>query len=320
MRVNRRFLYWGVFFVAIGGVLVLADLAAVDSASIADAMRLWPVAIVAIGVGLILRRTRFSLAGGMLAAAMPGLLLGGVFAVAPHFSVDCGGRGDPASVTTREGTFDGPATVSVTSACGTLEVNTAAGSGWTFNGGNTADQPPIVDATGRSLSIDSGVTGGWHFFEAGRDTWNLTLPTSRIDQLSLVVNAGKGQVSLSGAQLGAVDLTTNAAETIVDASGASLTSLSGAVNAGLLSVHLPSASDISGSLRVNAGALEVCTPPGLGLRVSHDGVLSGIKVGGLQVTGSVWQSPDYASAARHADLNVTVNVGGVEINPIGGCK
>jgi hypothetical protein len=320
MRVNRRFLNWGVFLVAIGGVLVVTDLAAVDSATIADALRLWPLAIIAIGIGLILRRTRFSVAGGMLAAAVPGLLLGGAFAVVPHFSVDCGGRGEPASISTREGTFDGPATVSITSGCGTLVVNTGAGNGWVFSGGNTANQPPIIDATGQSLTIDSGATEGWHFFDAGRDKWNLTLPTSRIDDLSLVVNAGKGQIDLAGAQLGRLDLTTNAAETIVDISGATLTDVSGAVNAGLLSVHLPSGSDVSGSLTVNAGALQVCTPPGLGLRVTHGGVLSEIKVDGLQVTGNAWQSPDYASATHHADLSVIANVGAVEINPIGGCK
>lgn len=320
MRVNRRFLYWGVFLVAIGGVLVAADLAAVDSATVADALRLWPLGIIAIGIGLILRRTRFSVAGGMLAAAMPGLLLGGAFAVAPHFSVDCGARGEPANVSTNQGTFDGAATVSVTSGCGTLIVDTAAGSGWIFTGGNTADQAPVVTSTGHSLSIDSGASGGWHFFDARSDRWNLTLPTSRVERLSLVVNAGKGQIDLAGAQLGSLDLTTNAAETIVDVSEASLSGLSGAVNAGLLSVHLPSGSDVSGSLTVNAGALQVCTPPGLGLRVSHGGVLNGIRVDGLQVAGNDWQSPNYATATHRADLNVIVNVGGVEINPIGGCR
>ena len=320
MRANRRFLYWGVFLVAIGGVLVVADLAAVDSVTIADALRLWPVAIVALGIGLILRRTRFSLAGGLIAAALPGLLLGGAFAVAPHFSVDCGGRGEPTTVSTNQGSFDGPATVAVKSACGTLVVNTAAGSGWIFSGGNTADQQPTINADGRSLSIDSGATGGWRVFESGRDKWNLTLPTTRIDNLSLVVNAGKGQVDLAGAQLGRLDITTNAAETVVDVSGASLTSVSGAVNAGLLSIHLPSGSDVTGSLRANAGALQICTPPGLGLRVTQGGVLSGVKVNGLQAAGNDWQSSDFASAAHHADLDVTVNVGAVEINPIGGCK
>ena len=320
MRVNRRFLNWGVFLVAVGGVLVVADLSAIDSATVADALRLWPLAVIAIGVGLILRRTRFSLAGGLLAAAVPGLLLGGAFVVAPHVSVDCGARGTPASFVTNEGTFDGPATVSVTSGCGTLVVDTATGTGWALTGGNTANQPPVVHATNRSLSIDSGTNEGWHFWDQGRDSWNLTLPTSRIDDLSLDVNAGRGQIDLAGAQLGRLDLTTNAAETIVDVSGASLTGLSGAVNAGLLSVHLPSGSDPSGSFTVNAGALQVCTPPGLGLRVTHGGVLSGVKVNGLQVSGDACQSPDYSSATHRADLNVVVNVGAVEINPIGGCK
>jgi hypothetical protein len=320
MRVNRRFLYWGVFLVAIGAVLVATDLATIDNATISDALRLWPLAIVAIGIGLIIRRTRFSLAGGMLSAASLGLVLGGVFAVAPHLSVDCGGRSEPARVTTQQGTFDGPASVRVTSACGTMIVDTAAGSGWSFSGGSTANRAPSIESTSRSLSIDSGINHGWRFFDSGRDSWNLTLPTSRIDDLSVVVNAGRGQIDLAGAQLGRLDLTTNAAETIVDVSGASLSEVSGSVNAGLLSVHLPSGSDLTGSLDVNAGALQVCTPPGLGLRVSHSGVLSGIKVNGLQVTGDAWQSSDYSSATHRADLNVDVNVGAVEINPIGGCK
>jgi hypothetical protein len=320
MRVNRRFLYWGVFLVAIGGVLVVADLADLDSATIADALRLWPIAIVAIGVGILLRRTQFSLAGGMLAAAVPGLLLGGAFAAAPNFSIDCGAHGTPVTIATEQGTFDGPATVSVASGCGTVVVKTATGSGWAFDAGNTADRKPDVHATSRSLSIDADAGGEFRWFDEGRDSWNLTLPTSRIDDLALVINAGRGDIDLAGAQLGRLDLTTNAGETIVNVSQASLSGISGAVNAGLLSVHLPSGSDISGSLTVNAGALQVCTPPGLGLHVTHGGVLSGIKVNGLQVTGNDWQSPDYASATHHADLNVVVNVGAVEINPIGGCK
>ncbi len=320
MRVNRRFLYWGVFLVAVGGVLVVADLAAVDSATIADALRLWPLAIIAIGAGLILRRTRFSVAGGLLAAAMPGLLLGGAFAVVPHFSVDCGGRGQPVSLATTDGTFDGPARVSVTIGCGTLVVHTTAGNAWQLNAGTTANRTPVINASAQSLTIDAGTSEGWRFFDAGRDDWDLTLPTTRLDDLSLVVNAGKGQVDLAGAQLGRLDVTTNAAETTVDVSAASLSGISGTVNAGLLSVHLPSGSDVSGSLTVNAGALQVCTPPGLGLRVRHTGVLSGLKVDGLQASGSDWQSQDYGSATHRADLNVTVNVGAVEINPIGGCR
>ena len=89
MRVNRGLLYTGVFLVAIGSVLVAADLGAIDAARLTDALRLWPLAVIAIGASLVLRRSRFSLQGGMLAAALPGLLLGGAIAIAPTYVPDC---------------------------------------------------------------------------------------------------------------------------------------------------------------------------------------------------------------------------------------
>lgn len=331
MRVNRRFLYWGVFLVAIGGVVVAADLGRVDSTTIADAMRLWPLSFVAIGVGIVLRRTRFSLPGGLLAAAVPGLLLGGGFALAPRIAVDCGAAGAPANVATQQGVFTGPARISVATGCGNLVVNTATGSGWELQAGSTGDRTPVIDASGQSLSIDAGGASGWHgFFDSGdpdgwevfhasRETWRLTLPTTEIEDLSFDVNAGEGRILLPGAQIGRLDLTTNAAQTTVDLSQASVTDIVGEVNAGMLSIRLPAA-DVAGSMEVNAGALQLCVPSGLGLRVHHTGALSGVSVNGLQQSGTDWQSADYASALHRADLNVNVNLGAVEINPIGGCK
>ncbi len=320
MRVNRRFLYWGVFLVAIGGVLVATDLAAVDSSTITDALRLWPLALVAIGLGLVLRRTRFGLSGGLLAAAIPGLVLGGAFAVVPRLAVDCGATGTPSSTATHQGAFDGPARISVSTGCGELIVNTAPGSGWQLQAGSTASRAPVVNDSSRTLSIDAGGREGWHAFNTDRDAWNLTLPTSAIEDLSFVVNAGVGRIGLAGAQIGSLELTTNAAQTSVDLSEASVGSLSGKVNAGLLAFHLSATTDFVGSMDVNAGALQVCIPGGLGLRVHHSGVLNGITVNGLHQSGADWQNPDYASAAHHADLNIDVNLGSVEINPIGGCK
>ncbi len=89
MRVNRGLLYTGIFLVAIGAVLVAADVGAIDTARLTDALRLWPLAVIAIGASLVLRRSRFSLQGGMLAAALPGLILGGAIAVAPTYVPDC---------------------------------------------------------------------------------------------------------------------------------------------------------------------------------------------------------------------------------------
>jgi hypothetical protein len=320
MRVNRKFLYWGVFLVAVGAVLVAADVNGVDETTIADWLRLWPLAAVALGLGIVLRRTRYNVAGGMLAAAVPGLVLGGAFALGPRIAVDCGARGEPSTFITREGTFDGPARVDVTTGCGSLVVTTGPGAGWLLDAANTENREARIDASGTSLSIDNGRRDGWHGFGAGRDVWRLTLPTSTIDDLSLVVNAGEGDIDLTGAQLGRLDLTTNAGRTTVGLSDASVTRLSGTVNAGMLTVTLPSGADVTGSMVINAGALQVCTPSGVGLRVHQTSVLGATSINGRDQSGRDWQSPDYDSAAHRTDLTITANFGNVEINPIGGCK
>jgi hypothetical protein len=90
MKVNRRFLNWGVFLVAAGGVVLVAQGNSVDSEAVAQALRLWPIAVIALGVGLLLRRTRLGLPAGVLAAAMPGLLLGGLVVAAPQMVPGCG--------------------------------------------------------------------------------------------------------------------------------------------------------------------------------------------------------------------------------------
>jgi hypothetical protein len=319
MRVNRGFLFWGVLLLAIGGVLVAADLRVVDTPTLLDALRLWPLAAVAIGLSLVVRRTRMSLPGLLLAAAVPGLVLGAGLAVAPRFVGDCGTRGELANRATRQGTFDGPATVLVRSVCGSLNVKTAPGSGWQFEARNTAGRTPNVDSSARSLSIDETGDHGWTFLDGGRDAWDVTLPTGDLERLSLSVFAGHGQIDLSGARMKRLALTVNAAEMVVDASAASVAEVSAVINVGSLSIRLPAASDLEGSLKVGAGQLRICAQPGLGLRVTSKGVSERVRVNGLQQSASEWQSPGYASATHHADLSVSATFGAVDIDPIGGC-
>ena len=319
MRIHRRFLYAGVFLVAIGGVLVASDQRAVDTATLTDALRLWPLAVIAIGLGLVLRRTQVGLPGGMVAAALPGLVLGSAFAIAPRFVGDCGARGEPANVATTRGVFDGPATVSVRSGCGSMHLSTAPGNAWQLNARNTSGRTPRIDSSARSLAV-AGTSHDGDFFDAGRDAWDLTLPTSELDDLSLVVFAGHAQVDLPGARIDRLALTVNAASAAVDASATSIAEVSAVVNVGSLSFELPAASDLTGSLRVGAGELRICAPPGLGLRVTSIGTGERISVDSVAQRTSEWQSPDYASATHRADLRVSATFGGVDINPAGGCK
>jgi hypothetical protein len=320
MRVNRRFLYWGILLVAIGGVLVAADVRAVDTATLTDALRLWPLAVVAIGLSLVLRKTEFSLPALVFAAAIPGLVVGGALAVGPRFAGDCGARGEPISAAPAQGTFDGPAAVSVRSGCGSINVRVAPGNAWRLDAGSTSGRAPRVESAARSLSIDATSRDDSSLLDAGRDAWDLTLPTSDIDNLSLIVTAGHGQIDLAGARIRALALTVNAAEMVVDASAASITELSTVTNVGSLSMRLPANSDLVGSFRVGAGELRLCAPPGLGLRVTTKGVARHVTVDGSHETGSNWENPEFASAPHRAYINVSVSFGTVRINPIGGCR
>jgi hypothetical protein len=320
MRVNRRLLYWGVVLLAIGGVLVAADLTAVDTATLADLVRLWPLAIVAIGLSLVLRRTTVALPALVAAALIPGLVMGAAFAVAPRFAGNCGARGDVSAVSQEHGTFDGPASVSIRSGCGVLNVATAPGNAWSFTAASTSSLQPTVEST--STSLEATAAGkARNLLDAGRDAWNVTLPRSEIDDLALVVTTGDGRVDLSGARIGTLAVTANAGRLVVDASeAASIRDLDGVVNVGAMTLRLPATSDIDGSLKVGAGKLDICTPPGLGLRVTSKATGGDVSVAGLEQIGSDWQSSDYATATYHANLDVHVTFGAVDINPIGGCK
>ena len=319
MSIDRRFLYPGLFLAALGGVLVAVDLTAVDRSGILDALRLWPLALVTIGAAIVLRRTRAGLTAGVLAALVPGLLLGGTFAAAPRFVPGCSAGDGSGDTATESGILTTAATVLVETGCGDLAIGTAPGNRWELNAANTSGWLPNVDASSDSLIIEAGVGGRQRFVGGGRDTWELTLPTSTLRLLAVTANANGSTVDLRGADIGTFALTVNASAATVDASGATVGELNSVVNFGALSIVLPAASDLTGSFTVSAGALSLCAPPGLGLRITHDGV-GGVDVAGEHMSGSIWESPDYGTAAHRADLQIEANFAGVDINPIGGCS
>jgi hypothetical protein len=320
MRVNNSYLYWGVFLLALGGAIAAFTYLQPEPAAVIDVLRYWPLIVIAFGVALVLRRTQFNVAGGVLAAAVPGLLLGSAIAVGPKVGWDCAPHdSELTSLQADLGTFSASARVDVTTGCGTLTIATRPGSGWDLQAANTRGYAPVVDASPTDLSLRSARDDHW-FGEYGRDEWGLTLPTSRIDDLNVVVNAGAGQTNLDGAEIGALALTTNAGRSTVDLATARVESIAAAVNAGQLSIDLPNGDDIRGTISVNAGDAEVCVPDTVGLRIRSSGTFSSTDLNGLALHDGAWESPGYASAAHHADLTVSVNLGSLDINPAGGCS
>jgi hypothetical protein len=319
MTVNRGFLYWGIFLVAAGAVLLVAQSDAVDSGLVAQALRLWPAVLIALGAGLLLRHTRFGLAGGMLAAATPGLLLGGMVVAAPQMTLGCGDV-QPASFATRQGTFDGAASVDLKLACGELSVTTTPGSGWQLETDNSAGAVATVGVSADRLSVASSNKRHPFGLVRGGDAWRLSLPVATRLDLTAEISAGRGRFDLAGAQLGDARLAVNAGDARVDLAQATVSHLSVSVNAASASLRLPSSADFSADLAVNAGSLQVCAPSDLGLRIHDTTTLGSANYAGLVRVGDAWESPGYSMALNHADVTVTVNVGSVDVNPLGGCK
>jgi len=319
MNVNRRWLYGGVFLIALGAVLLVAQDEAVDGDVVAQALRLWPVLVIALGIGLLLRRTRFNLAGGMLAAAMPGLLLGGLIVAAPGMGPECRGI-EPASFETQQGTFDGAASINLTLACGDLSVTTAPGGGWQLETGNATGPAATVEVSAAALRVASSSLDRAFGPFRGHDAWRLALPTANTLDLAAEISAGRGRFDLAGARLGTMALVVNAGEARVDLSRATVDDLSVIVRAASVSLDLPVDQDLGADFSVDAGALRICAPSELGLRIRHDGVLGTTNYTGFVRSGDTWESPGYSMANHHADVTVTANVGSVDVNPVGGCK
>jgi hypothetical protein len=336
MTVRRGFLYTGVFFIATGGVVLLAQAGAIDTEAVIRALSLWPLAVIAIGVGLILRRTRARVAGGVVAAATPGLMLGLMIVAVPDvpdfeawsgwsgWSAPCGDASREATVKEHQGTFGAAASVDLSLACGELVVTTGPGNTWQFDASNGRGDGAIVSDAADRLSLRSAdrhgsfkTFGSFNSLDRG-DHWQLRLPTDTNLDIDTEVSAGEARLELAGARIGSLGLVLNAGKARLDAAGASLERLHVEVNAGAATVLLP-ARDFGGDLTVNAGSLEVCTPAGLGLRVRGGSSLGAVTYNGLVRVGDAWESPDFNTEDFHADVTVSANVGSVVINPEGGC-
>jgi hypothetical protein len=320
MRINRVFLYAGVFLLAIGGVTIAAESGAIDPAALTDLLRLWPLAVIAVGVGLALKRSRLGLQAGLVAVLVPGLVLGSAFAVLPRFAGSCGTRAEPTSLGTDQGTLAAPASISLRSGCGTLNVRTQAGDGWRLDSGSTSGRTPTIEATDGSLTIRAANGRGWDALSGGRDRWDLAIPTGEIEDITLVTNASRSHVDLAGARVGSVSMTGNLSDVVLDATSASIGDLSAVLNTGRLAVSLPASSDLAGSLRVGGGNLLICSPPNVGVRVTTRGFASEFLVEGAAHAEPTYQNAGYESALIRADLDVRLNFGSIEINPIGGCR
>ena len=78
--INRSLLNWGVFLIALGGVPLAVKQGWAEESIAGDLWRVWPLILVGIGLGLILRWTPMAWLGGAIVAATFGLIFGALIA------------------------------------------------------------------------------------------------------------------------------------------------------------------------------------------------------------------------------------------------
>lgn len=330
MRIDRSFIGWGIFFVIVGAIPLAVRAGYLTSAQVTGLWRFWPLVLVIAGVGILLRRTPLHWLGGLLMAALFGVMVGGAlnsgiggFGGFPGGV--CGGSTAGTPFPARDGSLD-PVTgeVDIELDCGDLVVSTRPGSSWHLEGQDRIGSGPEIGADEGSLRIRSrdGERGPFDRL-SDRETWRLTLPADPRLDLSLDVNAGNATFDLGNARLRVVSLQLNAGSATLDmGAAASLEQLDLEANAGSLGVTLPPVS-LVGDIQVNAGSVNLCVPDDVALRIqASDNPIASYDFGGhgLIQDGSLWQTPGFDIATVRIDLAVEANAGSIKLDPTEGCS
>lgn len=326
MHLDRRLLGWGVFLVLLGAIPLAVRQGVMPADTVARAWTLWPLLLVAAGIGLLLRRSPLEVVGTLLSAATLGLIGGGLLAAGfPAFGSCGGGNGsqDGVPFAARQGQLGPTATVDLSLNCGDLTVQTAEGSGWIVDGVGDADGPRI-DASQTALRVASQSRDALSFI-GSTNRWLVRLPTaSRLD-LHAQVNAGTGRFDLASAQLGRVEIGANAGDLTIDLSGvASIGDLEVTMNAVANPRILLPNLDLRGVVDANAtGGIRLCPPSGAGLRLTpNDNPTSSHNYAerGLVRKGDAWETPNFATADVQIELETSVNAGSFNLEPEGTCR
>jgi hypothetical protein len=329
MHVDRSFLSWGIFFILVGAIPLAVEGGALTAQQVSDWWRFWPLILVGIGVGILVRRTPLEGLGGLITAATFGIMAGallsaGISGVGGFPGGVCGPLDQPVSFAPQTGSLSGPsASVRIELDCGDVTVLTETGTNWHVDGQDANGGGPDISADAGSFEIQPGESDQGPFDWLGnRARWDVTLPTSPRLDLDTEINAGTSSFDLRDAEIDTVGLEMNAGSATMDLGEArAVGEIQIELNAGSLELILPPTTT-TGSIQANAGSVKLCAPPGVALRLrTDDSVLASYDYDGhgLVQVGSTWETPGFDTAPVRIDLTTQGTAGSFELDPEGGC-
>lgn len=314
MRVHRGYLFWGIFFVLLGGIPLADREGWIDPGQVGIG-RLWPLIVIAIGFTIVLSRSRIAVLGTVVTALILGTMAGSALAWSSGWVLgfgDCAGSGGPALAQTRQsGSFTDRASVALTSSCGSMDVTLTTGQDWTLQAGHRG-APPVIETSQTHLGVRSAEG-------SGRQEWDLALPSTMLDVLEVTADAGETTLGVGGATLSKLGLTLNAGNATIDAAGTSIANLDVTVNTGRAGIQL--GGPVSGSITANAGKVDLCVPPDAPLRLDvslNFAFETNLGESGLTHDGDIWQRT--GTGGQPITITVEGNAAGFELDPSGGCR
>jgi len=322
MAINRSLLNWGVFLIALGGVPLAVQQGWADASIAGDLWRLWPLILVGIGLGLILRWTPFAWFGGAIVAATFGIVFGALIAGGiSGISSACVGTGSGQTATTQDGeaTTSAEFGVDIELTCGEVQVARGPAAAWSVTAVHALDQPPSIEGSPTDLGIHGNQQSEdfFVFSQQTRNEWTVELPSTAALSAQTTLNAAEGTIDLGAGPVVSVSGTFNASDITIDLAEATTPEparIELTLNASGGQLALPAAS-VVGDITLNASSLTVCIPSAAEARVELEATLSAddLADSGLAKSGDGWQTAGYTTAATRIDLAITSTVSSLEI-------
>ena len=325
MHVDRRLFGWGLFFILLGAIPLAVKAGLLDPELVRGWLQLWPVLLIGWGLGLLLRNTPLAVVGGAVSAITFGVMAGGALATGfggiPNAS-GCRNTDATTAFASQSGQLAGSARAEIELACGTLNLTTADGTGWSIDGSDRKGTGPEVDTSGGGVAIRTKEDRAF-FGSSGRAVWNVTLPKGPSLDLGVTLSAGDGTVNMAGANVASASITLNAGSLSVDLGGAaSAGDVNATVNAGSGAITLP-AGGREVNVSLNAGSLQVCLQAGAPIRVEWSGVVGSNNfdaAGLVKVDNDTWESASLNVLSPITELHVSANAGSFELTFGGTCN
>jgi hypothetical protein len=317
MRPRRGYLFWGIFFILLGGIPLADRQGWIDAGQWNQIGRLWPLLLVAIGAAILLSRTQIALVGTVAAAVILGGLVGAGLAGGSGFVTGIGdcvpGGSQTLEQTSEDGSLSGPSSVELQLNCGSLDLAGAHGDRWSV-AASYRGAPPQINATDTSLTVRTPRDG------SRRQEWKVTVPTDRLERLDLQSNAAEATLDVSGSDLASLDIEANAGDVRLIAEHGSIGRLDVSANAGRARLTLGGPVE-SGQLSVNAGAIDLCVPTSAQLTldvVEQLTFATNLDESHLTRSGTVWHRA--GNGGPSIELAIEGNAASFTLNPSGGCR